>query len=144
MRRCLAALGFLAVVTPVVAADARDDAARKLNGTYQVLSVVIDGKPDNQKRDSVSSFTIKDGTFTITEGNKVADTAKFTVDPSQKPPHIDILPGRQGKVLGIYELKETDSGTELTIAWSMDERPRNFKSEGGGGIVIKLLRKKDK
>jgi uncharacterized protein (TIGR03067 family) len=149
MRRIIAAVAFLALAVPVAVADEKDDAAKKLNGNYQVLSVLVGGKPDDKKKDSVGEFVIKDGTISIKERGEKADTAKFAVDPSKKPAHIDISPGEGGdeKVPGIYELKETDKGTELTIAFpkgNKGSRPKDFKGEGPGEIVVKLFRKKEK
>jgi uncharacterized protein (TIGR03067 family) len=70
------------------------------------------------------------------------------VDPSKTPAHIDIMPGNNMTIPGIYELKESDKGTELTIAFVNDadvtDRPKDFKGEGKGEVVIKLLRKKEK
>ena len=146
MRRLIVAVAFLAAAIPVTRADEKDDAAKKLNGTYEVLEVLVGGKPDPKKKENVT-FVIKDGVITVKEGEKKEDTAKFTLDPSKKPAHIDLMPGRDEKVLGIYEVKETDKGTELTIAFpkgDKDERPKDFKGEGPGMVVIKLFRKKDR
>ena len=70
------------------------------------------------------------------------------MDPTQKPPHIDLSPGgkgKKGKMMGIYEPKETDKGLELTLAFGFlpeHPRPKDFKGEGKDEIVFKLLRKK--
>lgn len=143
MRRLIAAAAFLALVVPVTRADDKD-AAKKLEGTYEIVSVLTDGKADDKKKEDVKSFVIKDGAIVIKERNR-EESAKFTVDPSKKPAHIDITPGDDEKVLGIYEAKDTDKGLELTIAFSTApkaERPKDFKGEGRESMVVKLLRKK--
>lgn len=145
MRRLMAAAAFLALVVPVTWADDKD-AAKKLEGTYEVLSVRVGGKADDKKKEDVKTFIIKDGTITIKE-SKREDTAKFTVDATKKPAHIDIAPAVNEKVLGIYETKETDKGLELTITFNLEpkaERPKDFKGEGPETVVVKLLRKKEK
>jgi len=117
------------------------DAAKKLEGTYEVLEVLAGGKPD-PKKDEVKSVEIKDGQIIIKA--KRDEPAKFTLDPSKKPGHIDISPGKE-KLPGIYAVKETDKGTELTIAFSMAdkaERPKDFKGAGKEDVVMKLFRKK--
>jgi len=105
--------------------------------------MTVGGKADDKKKDEVTAFVIKDGEITIKSGKK-EETAKFTLDPSKKPAHIDIMPGDE-KVPGIYETKETDKGLELTIAFSKDgkvaDRPKDFKGEGERSVVIRLLRK---
>jgi len=143
--RFLTATAFLALCawSAGAAADPKE-AAKKLEGTYEVVEVTIGGKPD-PKKDEVKSVEIKDGQIIIK--TKKDDPAKFTLDPSKKPGHIDISPGGNEKLPGIYEVKETDKGTELTIAFSMAdkaERPKDFKGAGKEDVVLKLFRKKAK
>jgi len=146
MRQLLGIAIFLAVALPLIA-DEKEDAAKKLNGTYEVTSILIEGKPDNEKKDKVT-LIFKDGTIQVKEGDKTEEDAKFTVDPAKKPAHIDIMPdkGPKDTILGIYELKETDKGAELTIAIGKEktERPKDFKGEGKDVMVLKLFRKKEK
>lgn len=152
MRRLVMAVAFLALAVPAARSDDKADAAKKLEGTFEIVSVIVEGKVDDKKKEEVSSFTFKDGEITIKmsrNGKERDEKAKFTLDPSKKPAHIDISPGMSDrKVPGIYETKDTDKGLELTIAFAKgpgdDERPKDFKGEGKEAIVIKLLRKKDK
>lgn len=145
--RLLTAVTFLALAALTTRADddAPKDAAKKLEGTYELVELTVGGKPD-KKKDEVQSFVIKDGELIIKTGRR-DETAKFTLDPSKKPAHIDIMPGNE-TVPGIYEAKETDKGLELTIAFAKGggkaERPKDFKGEGKDDAVIKLLRKKAK
>ncbi|MDB5311358.1 MAG: hypothetical protein JWO38_5560 [Gemmataceae bacterium] len=147
MRRMLAVVGL--VLTAGWTAGAADDdaakAAKKLEGSYQVVEATRGGKPDPKGKE-VKSFTIKNGTIVISAGDR-DETAKFTVDPSKTPAHIDLVPKDDHSVPGIYAVKETDKGLELTIAFTKganESRPKDFKGEGEGDIVIKLLRKKEK
>jgi uncharacterized protein (TIGR03067 family) len=142
--------GVVGAPVPVGAAKADPAAeAKKLEGSYTVVDLIVDGKPV-EKGDEVKAVTIKDGTITISA--KREEKASFTVDPSKTPAHIDIIPPlakNDRKVLGIYQTKETDKGFELTIAFVKDgdgktERPKDFKGEGEGTAVLKLLRKKEK
>ncbi len=147
MRRFIAAAAFLALAVPVSRADEKD--AKMLEGTYEVVSVTVAGKPDDKKKDEVTKFVIKDGMIMISvKDEKKEENAKFTVDASKKPAQIDIAPRDDDKVPGIYETKETDKGLELTIAFRKgpkgSERPKDFKGEGPDDFVIKLLRKKEK
>jgi uncharacterized protein (TIGR03067 family) len=144
MRRSIAAVAFLALAVPIARAEEKD--AKELEGSYEVVSVLVGGKPDDKKKDEVKSFAIKDGMLTV-KLDKREESAKFTVDKSKKPAHIDIMPTGDDKVLGIYETKDTDKGTELTIAFKEggpkeSERPKDFKGDGKDDLVIKLFRKK--
>jgi uncharacterized protein (TIGR03067 family) len=147
MRRLTGAVLFAALAIPA-AAGAQDDAAKaakKLEGTYEALEILIDGKPSDKAKD-VASVVIKDGTITVKTGKK-DEPATFTVDPSKKPAHIDLMGGSDRKIEGIYEAKESAKGLELTIAFprgGKGERPKDFKGEGMNEMVLKLLRKKDK
>ena len=146
MRRMTAAVAFLVLAYPVVRADEKDDAAKKLEGKYEVVSVTIAGKPDDSKKDEVTSFEIKDKMLVV-KVNDRDESAKFTLDPSKKPAHIDITPKDDNEtVKGIYATKETDKGLELTLAFSKEgpnaDRPKDFDGKGEHDIVIKLLRKK--
>jgi uncharacterized protein (TIGR03067 family) len=146
MRQLVGAVVILTLAVPIARADEKD--AKKLEGTYDLVSVIIGGKPDEKKKNSVGAVVIKDGEIILKMEGKRDDNAKFTVDPSKKPAHIDIMPekGEEKKVLGIYETKDTDKGMELNIAFSKEgskaERPQDFKGEGKDDIVLKLFRKK--
>lgn len=144
MRRITVAL-LLALALPAARGDEKADAAKKIEGTYEVVAVVIGGKPEDKKKDEVQAFVIKDGELTIKLAKR-DEKAKFTLDPSKKPAHIDIMPDKDETVPGIYETKDTDKGLELTIAFAKEgktaERPKDFKGEGKDVTVIRLLRKK--
>ena len=147
MKKLLSAVLFLAFAGAASAADDPKEAAKKLEGTYEVLEITEDGKPAPKKKEGVT-FVIKDGEITVKEGEgKKDETVKFTLDPSKTPPHIDIMPRREKLVQGIYQTKETDKGLELTIAFREGKdagRPKDFKGEGKDEVILKLLRKKAK
>jgi uncharacterized protein (TIGR03067 family) len=143
MRTFVAAAAFVALVLPIASAD--DAAAKKLNGSYEVLSITVSGKLDNEKKDRIKEFTIKDGTITVKEAGEKVERARFTVDPTKKPAHFDFTPRKEPTIMAIYDAKETDKGLELTLALPGDAnrpRPSGFKGEGAHDIVVKLLRKK--
>lgn len=125
-------------------ADDASDAAKKLDGSYAIVELLIEGKP-NPKKDDVFVVVIKDGILTIKLAQR-DEAAKFALDPSKKPKEIDISPvnAKDEKVSGIYETKETDQGLELTIAFAKENgpRPKDFKGTGKDEVVLKLLRKK--
>jgi uncharacterized protein (TIGR03067 family) len=119
-----------------------DAPAKSIDGTYKVLSATFGGKVDTEKT-AKAEFVFKDGTVSIREGGKEKDeTAKYTLDPSKTPGHIDITPKSDKTVLGIYETKATKEGLELTLAFSKGggDRPADFKGDAPGVVVLKLLR----
>ena len=151
MKKLLALSAFLALAIP--ASRAADDdaakAAKKLEGVYEVVSATRGGKPDEKAKD-VEKFTIKDGKITITiKDNAKEMIAKFTVDPSKKPAHLDLTPENGGgteTLKAIYEMKETEKGIELSLALNRSggERPKDFKGDSDDEVSLKLFRKKDK
>ncbi|HJZ59590.1 MAG TPA: TIGR03067 domain-containing protein [Gemmataceae bacterium] len=140
MRWTVAAV-VLAAATGLAVAD---DAVPKLDGTYTVIEILIDGKP-SPKAKEVKAVEIKDGTITIKDGER-EEGAKFKLDASKKPAEIDITPikGSNEMVAGIYQAKATTDGLELTIAFAKNggPRPTDFKGQGKDEVVLKLLRKK--
>jgi uncharacterized protein (TIGR03067 family) len=147
MYKMLCMVAFL-TASNCLCADDKDDVINKLNGTYSVISVLKDGKPVNDKKDTVT-FTIENGTLSVKEGEKQIDRpSNFSIEPTKQPAHINVRPDidPDERVLGIYELKETEKGMELTIAFGErgGERPKDFKGEGKGSVVVKLFRKKEK
>ncbi len=140
--RPVTAVVVLALAGFTARADEKD-AAKKLEGTYEVVEVLLGGNAD-EKKGEVKSFEIKDGEIIIKLENR-DETAKFALDPSKKPAHIDLTSKNDMKIEGLYEAKETDKGLELTIAFTRGgkgERPKDFKGQGENDMVIKLLRKK--
>jgi uncharacterized protein (TIGR03067 family) len=107
--------------------------------------------------ETFKSLTIKDGevvtksvleSFDGKEKTERESKAKITLDPSKTPGHIDLTSGTN-TLPGIYAVKETDQGLELTIAYGVParpkakpERPTDFKGETDGVRVFKLIRKK--
>ena len=143
----LGALAVVGLVGPIARTEDKPaDAAKKLEGTYTVVEILVDGKA-SKKADEITSVEIKDGLMNI-KGVK-AQEAKFTLDPSKMPMEI-VLKTKPDEptAFGIYRTKESDKGLELTIAFSYDggdgdgKRPKDFKGGGTNEVVLKLLRKK--
>lgn len=143
MRQFLAAVVATAAVAGL--GGARPDApAKSIEGTFKVLSATFGGKT----KDGIekAEFVFKAGTVTVIEGGKEKDeTAKYKLDASKTPGHIDITPKNDKVVLGIYETKATKEGLQLTLAFTKDggERPTGFKGDAPGVVVLKLIQKKE-
>ncbi len=118
--------------------------AKSIEGTYSVLSATFGGKT----KDGIekAEFVFKGGTVSIREGGKEKEeSAKYKIDATKTPGHIDITPKNEKVVLGIFETKATKEGVQLTLAFTKDggERPTDFKGDAPGVVVLKLMQKKE-
>jgi uncharacterized protein (TIGR03067 family) len=122
---------------------AEGKAKNSIEGTWEVVSLEHGGQnaPEDQAKQFKIVITADKLTFKM--GNDAAHQATYKVDPSKKPPTIDLTPEEgpeKGKVaLGIYSLK----GDELKICASKPgaERPTEFKSPAGTEIVLIVLKR---
>jgi uncharacterized protein (TIGR03067 family) len=130
-------------------AFAQDDAAKeevkKLQGTWKIVSVEIDGKkqPVDQAK---MVFIFKDNTMQFLVNDQKAVEGTFTVKPSAKPKEIDVthnIGPNKGKVdMNLYEL----DGDTLKIAGytgdiSLTKRPTAFPKEGAKGFDSFVLKR---
>ena len=142
---------LLAFLLP--AADPKEDAKKdleKMQGTWKVEKVVVDGKEKSAEERAKISVSIEKNVYTIQDGDHTF-VAEFTIDPSTKPAEFNVLPKIQattkdpnaGKTRrGIYEL----SGDTLTICWAREggERPKTFESKSETKTVLFELKKQKK
>jgi uncharacterized protein (TIGR03067 family) len=126
----------------VAAANAQDDAKKeKLVGTWDAVSVTVDGKarPEDEVKKSKMIFT-GDKITILREGRK-DDEGTYKIDSTKKPKHIDLTPttgGEAGKTMqGIYELE----GDTLKICFGRPDRPKELASKEGGETVLIVLKR---
>lgn len=114
-----------------------DDAAKeleKLQGTWTVTIVELDGKPatDEQKK-RVSQLVVKGDKYTILVDGKKIDGGTLKVDPAKKPKVMDATPEEgplKGKALaGVYELEGDDM--KVCFAQPDKDRPTELKTKAG-------------
>jgi uncharacterized protein (TIGR03067 family) len=132
MRRVLL---LSALLTPVPMAFAQEKTDKdKMQGEWKLVSFVARGGKDVIPRESVDKAKV------LVKGDKIVLFGKgfkaelgFKLDTTKTPKAIDLFEsGREGKMLGIYMLKEK----ELTLVWSADrkgERPTELNLEKGLG-----------
>ena len=134
---------------PTLAVFAQDDAAKeemkKLQGTWKVVAMTIDGKEqpvDNLKL----TVVIKDNTIIMKADDKVAVDGTVQIKPNVKPKQFDIthnIGEVKGKVdMSVYVL----DGDTLKIAGytgqtSLTKRPAEFPKEGDKGIDFFTLKR---
>jgi uncharacterized protein (TIGR03067 family) len=131
-----------AFMAAVCAAD--EDAAKaelkKLEGTWQLVSSVKDGKEVAKEVVKKVRVVIKGSKHTVYFGNDVAaKEIPFTIDPTKNPKTaVDTLPGGK-EIKGIYKL----DGYTLTscVAEVGKERPTEFVSKPGSGHTLRVLKR---
>src|SRR5687768_8968829 len=94
----------------LIAADGTDPAKKELaalEGTWTMISLEVEGQKVGEDRLG-SELTIKDGKYIVTTRGKTHET-KLTLDPTQKPKHIDMVfaegENKDKPHRGIYELE---------------------------------------
>jgi uncharacterized protein (TIGR03067 family) len=117
------------------AADDKDQ--EKVQGTWQRVSMVVDGKEVPAEDVKAQQLTIKGNRYTLRIG-KQSREGTLKLDSSKKPREVDIKSAsgpNAGKVLkGIYEL---DGDTfKYCIAAPGKDRPTEFPSKPGTGQAL--------
>ncbi len=135
----------------------------ELDGSYTVVEAISTEKKRPGQATTTVGFirkcrvTIKEGVMSFVQGDPDVDgeraDVKFTLDPSKEPGRIDLEPlppegsewvNPSSTLPGIYRVKKTEQGLELTIAWmasSQGERPEKFDGKVPAEVVVRLLRK---
>jgi uncharacterized protein (TIGR03067 family) len=121
-------------VVPALSADTKDDPIKKelekLQGKWDCVSVVMDGKELEKTRIKGLSVVFKGTKAIINEKSPIEVTAEVTIDPTKKPAEIDfrfdIDSVKGGAQKGIYKLV----GDMLTVCSGPQggARPTEFKS----------------
>jgi uncharacterized protein (TIGR03067 family) len=137
-------VGTLVLATMAALSAANEDAARvemkAMEGTWQLVSAVRDGKETPDDVVKKIRVVIKDGKHSVYFGDKAAvKDIPFTVDPTKNPKTtVDTLPdGREIK--GIYKL----DGDTLTscVAEAGKDRPSEFASRPGSGHTLRVFKR---
>ena len=136
----------LLVLALLVVAEEKGDKAerKKFEGTWQLVSEVMDGK--KQPADYVQRirwmFDDK-GHWKVEDGGKLIFTGDMRVYPDRNPKAADSTltneGGQKGKVVrAIYEL----DGDTLKQCWAVErERPRTFDPKSGPGINYSVYKR---
>ena len=134
---------WLAPVTLVLAAGPQTpDAAKKelerLQGTWLMVGLEIDGKDVPADKIAETILTIKGDRYS-TKVKKTEHECTIRLDPSKKPPAIDMIFTKPGSApetcAGVYELK----GDTLRIARGLtaaQKRPDQFMTWPGTSYFV--------
>jgi len=141
--------GFLILTAGLLLAApgaGQDDVAR-LQGTWQTVSLVSDGKvlvgEDVPPKGPATKLAYQGDRWLIQVGDKTIASGIFKLDPTKTPKEIDILDesGTQNDKtkLGIYEL---DGDTyRYCLAPAGKPRPAEFASPQGSGYSLGVSRR---
>ena len=142
------ATGCLLLASAFIRAD--DDAKKDLDaltGTWRVETFTQDGRKLPENIVKQFTFVIKDGKYTITDGDKEVETGTIKVDPSKKPKTIDfeITSGddKGKKQPGIYTL-DGDKFTFCMAHPGETERPSKLESTKDSKTVLSVLKREKK
>jgi len=123
---------------------------KRLEGTWTVTKMDVEGRSLLEKDKGVARMTVKDGKITSdAQGDEKLDSSTISLDPSQNPKTITIPnfhggdPKKGITLIGIYELK----GNELKVcAQAVEtaklkerekERPKAFDSKRGVLVILR-------
>lgn len=125
MRRFLGVLLVGMIAWPALADDVQKD-KQALNGTWKVTKATRGGKtpPDTEK----VTLLITEDEITPQVGDRKEKPAKYKLDASKSPKQIDLTPGGDMTISGIYEVK----GDKLRLCFRRGggERPASFDAVG--------------
>ena len=141
--------GLIAVVV-LIAADARDDAAKKdlakFQGNWHLISLERDGKNTPPEEAKKITLTIQGNKFVLRKDAVIISEGTMTLDSTKKPKEIDetITTGpNKGKVFSaIFEID--DDQHKICFAAPGKERPTAFSSVPGSGQLLQVWRREKK
>lgn len=126
----------------VIAAQEQQSDLDRMQGKWQAVSIVEDGKKVSQEDVAKSWMDIKGNRF-VFHGEE-SFLGRLELNSRMKPRWItatflDKEGKEQGVAHGIYEF----SGEQLKIAWrhKSEERPKNFDSAAASGIRSVVLKR---
>jgi len=132
----------------LIAADDKGDAAKKdaekLQGTWKLVSLEVDGKKATKGEIKQEQKMVVEGDkFSSTVDDKHSFKGTFKLDPTKKPKAVDVQVTEgdfKGKtLLGIYDV-EKDS-LRACYAPPGKERPAEFDSKAGSGLYLYVYKR---
>ena len=143
---------LVAVIACILPADdkSKDKAIKadldKLQGTYKMVSLEVDGKAVPEAKLASSTLTIKGDKYIIKVNDKPYET-KMALDPEQMPKTIDMkfLDGdnKDKTALGIYKI-DGDTFTMCRAFNPGQSRPRDFATQPDTNTFLVVWKKQEK
>jgi uncharacterized protein (TIGR03067 family) len=136
-------------VLVLLAADSPPDAVKKdldrLQGTWLLVSGKRDGQTIPEEVVKKATLVVEGNRYKISDDVGTAAEGTFAIDPGKSPKWLDATPSAgptKGKTwLGIYTVEGNIH--KACIAPPGKERPREFASPEGSGIINEVWKKKE-
>jgi uncharacterized protein (TIGR03067 family) len=116
---------------------------QKLQGTWTVVSAQADGQKQSEESLKGAKLTVSGDKYTVTRDGRVVERGTLRIDPAQRPKTIDATPAEgeyKGKTFhGIYEVNG-DTARDC-FAPPGQERPKEFTSKAGSGVVVRTYKR---
>lgn len=141
-------LGLTALaVGLLLAADSKDDAAKKdlalFQGKWVLISAQRDGKKTPEEEVKKITLTIQGNKYVLFKDGEVISEGTFTLDPTKRPKQIDETatagPNKDKSFLAIYEID--DEHHKICFAAPGKGRPTAFSSEPGSGHLLQVWKR---
>ena len=130
--RALALTALVAVCLTPVPDDSTDKDLARLEGTWKLAAMEVDGKEVPPAKLTSATLTIKGNKYSVQSG-KSKHEVEIKLDAGKTPKEIDMQfldgPNKDRVGRGIYHL----DGDKLKICRALDpqdERPKDFKTAG--------------
>ena len=140
-----ALLGLVLVLAVAVVASGGDDAKEKLNGTWKITSMSMDGQDVPEEVAKMLSYTFSNGKATargrlVSAGGRFlpaagSDSYTMTLGEASGQKTIELKPTARGRkpIPGIYEL---DGDTLKLCLGYAGKRPKDFANPGVEGAAV--------
>lgn len=142
MMQCLLVAAIPAIVVHEAPLDDMKKELEKLQGTWKLESVEVEGQKAPPEAFKGVRLTIKGDKFSFTESNTTFG-GTFKVDLLKKPNTIDISftegPEKGTTTLGIYEV-EGDTW-KICLNPKGAKRPAEFRAKQGTGEVLEVFKR---
>ena len=131
----------------LIAADARDDAAKKdlekFQGNWTLISAERDGKKTPPEEAKKITLTIQANEFVLRKDGVIISEGTMTLDPTKTPKEIaetiTVSPNKGKTFLAIYEID--DEHHKICFAAAGKERPTAFSSMPGSGQLLQVWKR---
>jgi uncharacterized protein (TIGR03067 family) len=133
---------FAAIAVAAPGAKAPIDKGPNIIGTWEIESLTRSGKEDETVRKRFRYTFNRDGTWVVSEGDKVTSGPRgCRIDAKANPPAIDLntppSPSDSPTVFGIFKIE--GDRLKMCIAPPRAARPTDFESPAGSGVTLIIL-----